>query len=968
MDRLKNFGFPPRLPAWGAAVAALLLPALLVAGSPTAIYVELSNPRPVAVARFEAQRAGAPFDADLHRAAIRAAQDELLSQLTVAGVGYTLTSSSVSLGGVQVNVPHRFSELVNAVRLEVAGDDVRAVRTNPMVRHVSVSGQHFLNLNNSVRYIRANGPDSARSRGIRGQGQIQPDGSATGQVVAVLDTGIDHTNPMFDTTVPDSQFDQRLGDARPVRLAGTPYNTLVHHPKVVYRAAFSGQPVAGDDNGHGTQSASTAAGVKALTSANEVVEGVAPGALVMDYKICPSLLCSDELILLALEEAAKDRDLAGLPKPRATAVNMSFSDCGGDPDSVFAVAAGNLQFQGAVPVASVGNLDLTRELFCDDHVENTIGTPASGRRVMGVGATFDPGGFWGVDVLDPAGVDRPTPGGVTPATGLAVATGERTGINLFPMAGTPAPPGDGVAQYYVFVQDGRTPAQWPANAQGRIGLVRAVSPATFGQVVNSGAAAGALAVLFISNTQNPTAVAATIPGANINLVDGEYLVDLISSTDDDSVDPPHGTLSEFPIRLSPFNPQGFAPDTTGFSARGPNNDFAVVKPDITAPGANILMGTARVNTPTGFTSSSGTSFSAPHITGTAALVRDPLLGRPDFSPSMTRAALMNSSTNLREGDGVTPVADDHDTTFIHEIGAGLAEMVAATSVQALLGTNELNGVGGPDDPAHPDFLPSHSFGLRRWVGTELAATHSRQQASVTVTVADVSGQGGDYALSLADGGRLLGDITRPINTPGLSVSVSPSFVSVPPGGRATFQVSVAADGTAAGVQIAGQDDDGLSGTDILWYVKAERTDGSENLRMPFFLRLAQGVPGGDPVGSTTGGGWIPGANGSKSNFGYSAEDTLPASGHITYDASQQGIKLKGSVASVSVPDGMTASFSGPCTLGSGAACSYEVDVEDNGEPGKGADRFTIRVYDGGGVLIHSHGSLLGGGNIQVRTE
>ncbi len=77
-----------------------------------------------------------------------------------------------------------------------------------------------------------------------------------------------------------------------------------------------------------------------------------------------------------------------------------------------------------------------------------------------------------------------------------------------------------------------------------------------------------------------------------------------------------------------------------------------------------------------------------------------------------------------------------------------------------------------------------------------------------------------------------------------------------------------------------------------------------------------------------------------------------------------GISLKGGVAALTI-SGTTAQFSGPCTYG-GGACTYVVNVEDNGgNQSVGVDRFTIRVYSSSGTLIHQNSGLLGGGKLHV---
>lgn len=138
--------------------------------------------------------------------------------------------------------------------------------------------------------------------------------------------------------------------------------------------------------------------------------------------------------------------------------------------------------------------------------------------------------------------------------------------------------------------------------------------------------------------------------------------------------------------------------------------------------------------------------------------------------------------------------------------------------------------------------------------------------------------------------------------------------------------------------------------------------------MPFSLRVVRGQEGGGPVGDTNGGGWIPRAEDGKANFDFNAHGSTPPEGHIQFDDPQQGVSLKGNVTSVSVSaDGRTATFSGTCSLGDGSTCEYTVNVEDNAEPGRGADRFTIGVAPSNGQSFQVSG-LLGGGNIQIRIE
>ena len=102
-----------------------------------------------------------------------------------------------------------------------------------------------------------------------------------------------------------------------------------------------------------------------------------------------------------------------------------------------------------------------------------------------------------------------------------------------------------------------------------------------------------------------------------------------------------------------------------FSSRGgPGQTLGVSKPDITAPGVQILAGATplHVGPPTGvalgpqgelFQSIAGTSMSSPHIAGAAALVRDL---HPAWSPGQIKSALMTTAktAGLVKENGVTP--------------------------------------------------------------------------------------------------------------------------------------------------------------------------------------------------------------------------------------------------------------------------------------------------------------------------
>ncbi len=97
-----------------------------------------------------------------------------------------------------------------------------------------------------------------------------------------------------------------------------------------------------------------------------------------------------------------------------------------------------------------------------------------------------------------------------------------------------------------------------------------------------------------------------------------------------------------------------------FSSRGPFGDF--IKPDVTAPGVQVLAGTTPQpdqttadNGPPGnfYMAIAGTSMSSPHSAGVSALVK---AAHPDWTPAMIKSALMTSAVqDVVKEDGVTPV-------------------------------------------------------------------------------------------------------------------------------------------------------------------------------------------------------------------------------------------------------------------------------------------------------------------------
>jgi hypothetical protein len=109
----------------------------------------------------------------------------------------------------------------------------------------------------------------------------------------------------------------------------------------------------------------------------------------------------------------------------------------------------------------------------------------------------------------------------------------------------------------------------------------------------------------------------------------------------------------------------------------------------------------------------------------------------------------------------------------------------------------------------------------------------------------------------------------------------------------------------------------------------------------------------------TGGGEIS-VPGGFANFGFVAQsDSGGVSGQLEYQNHARNLNVHStSITSLSV-SGNSATFSGTCTK-NGTPCTFTVNVQDNGEPGKGMDQFIISVSG-----EPTEGGTITKGNIQV---
>ncbi|CAN0905578.1 Subtilisin-like protease SBT1.7 [Linum grandiflorum] len=120
-----------------------------------------------------------------------------------------------------------------------------------------------------------------------------------------------------------------------------------------------------------------------------------------------------------------------------------------------------------------------------------------------------------------------------------------------------------------------------------------------------------------------------------------------------------------------------SPVVAAFSSRGPNLVTPeILKPDVIAPGVNILAGWRLANDTrsVSFNIISGTSMSCPHVSGLAALIK---AAHQDWSPAAIRSALMTTAYTAYKTGGVIQDVSTGKPATPFDYGAGHVNPVAA---------------------------------------------------------------------------------------------------------------------------------------------------------------------------------------------------------------------------------------------------------------------------------------------------
>ncbi|KAK1416915.1 hypothetical protein QVD17_26034 [Tagetes erecta] len=469
-------------------------------------------------------------------------------------------------------------------------------------------------------------------------------------IVGVLDTGIWPERPSFsDEGLPPVPSSWKGSCDVSSDFPATACNRKIIGAKAYYRGYVSslegrlnetdGWLSPRDTEGHGTHTASTAAGSVVKDAgffdfATGEARGMAIKARIAVYKICWSAGCYDSDILAAMDQAIDDG---------VHIISLSVGSSGYAPqyyrDSIAIGAFGAMQ-HGILVSCSAGN---------------------SG-----------PGDYTAVNIapwiftIGASTIDREFPADVVLGDGRVYG-----GVSLYS--------GDGLGEVqYPLVYAGDCGDRYCYSGKlnatlvaGKIVICDRGGNARVekGLAVKEAGGVGMIHTNLDENGEELLADAHLIPATMLGAINGDKVKEYLKSN-------PSPTAS-IVFRGTVIGTSPSAPRVASFSSRGPNyRTPEILKPDVIAPGVNILAGWTGHTSPTDldvdsrrveFNIISGTSMSCPHVSGLSALLRK---AHPTWSPAEIKSALMTTAKYIDDiGANITDLATGvQSTPFVHGSG------------------------------------------------------------------------------------------------------------------------------------------------------------------------------------------------------------------------------------------------------------------------------------------------------------
>jgi subtilisin family serine protease len=449
----------------------------------------------------------------------------------------------------------------------------------------------------------------------KGSGFWSDAGYGKGVIIGLVDTGIDATHPSFD--------DHGVSPP-PARWKGSCKAARCNNKLIGAKSLVGGD--CRDDFGHGTHTSATAAGnfvtgasaydVRAGTAA-----GIAPGAHIAMYKMGDSTDMS--VVLAGLDAAIKD------------GVDVISLSLGMDKSYKFdlnpiAIGAFSAVSKGIIVVCSAGNKGPEM-----GSVEND----APWFLTVGAGS-----------------VDRSFGAGVHLANGRHIDGDALNQVGKF----------DSKPHPLLYTDEGRyCEYKDDHTITGKIVVceinddIDTQEPSII-DIIGAGAAGVVLANDKTSGYSTILRGEYNSSVVQVSAADGGVLKAYVESASSSMA-----TLTYNNTLLG----VGPAPVVAWFSSRGPSSiSPGVLKPDILAPGLNILAAwpTNLINAPGPFEIQSGTSMASPHVSGVAALIKS---SHPDWSPAAIKSAIMTTS-DAHDNTGGPIMDEQHRRAPAYATGAG----------------------------------------------------------------------------------------------------------------------------------------------------------------------------------------------------------------------------------------------------------------------------------------------------------
>lgn len=521
---------------------------------------------------------------------------------------------------------------------------IKALQKATQIAREKINGQFEVT---SVTHINA---DKVHALGVKGKGVK----------VGIIDTGIDYTHKMLGGSGEVTAFTE-MNKEIPSPLfpnqkvvGGYDFTGPDYSPGSILKAWRIPRPDANpmDEGGHGTHVAGTVAGIG---DGINTYDGVAPEADLYALKVFGNNGGTSDTVVIAAMEWAMDPNQDMDPSDRLDVLNLSLGGGFGKPNILYSLAVKNLASVGVISVMSAGNSGPTPYI---------TGAPGTSEDGISVGASIDAmEKNW---TFDATKIISPSLGDIL----------ERR----FTASFAPLPSEVDVKGKLVYVGDAASDFDQATIDQlsGHVALIDR-GAVSFVEKVNRAEAAGATAVV-IANNQPGSPIfmggegKAGITAVMVSQDTGSLIKEAINKGED--------VIVEFTPEEKIKTPEVI--DTlTGFSSQGPRSEDGLIKPEIVAPGFQIIsasMGEGDKGVPL-----NGTSMSAPHMAGVMALLKQ---AQPNLDTRLAKALVMNTATPMKSETGAEYSITRQGAGLVNPLKAVTTNLIALPASLSL-GTFQL---------------------------------------------------------------------------------------------------------------------------------------------------------------------------------------------------------------------------------------------------------------------------------------